>query len=183
MHQYRLTARAFCRYEVAVEAFDLEVVDGYAFGVGLAVGGDEEGLRAVRVDDAVTGLEVAGGYPAEFRLRPERVLVRCLEGLADAGGRLEGQVAEVVGCALEGLEDTARFKLAGGRVGRQDQLSRANVLDVEELVVLGADAVVAGDIRVERRRSDSVSRARRRKAVGARPTGQRLEKTEESDDE
>ncbi len=40
MHQHRHAARAFCRYEVAVEALDFKVEDWDAFGVGLAVGGD-----------------------------------------------------------------------------------------------------------------------------------------------
>ena len=40
MHQHRFAARAFSGYEVAVEAFYLEVVDGYAFGMQFAVGGD-----------------------------------------------------------------------------------------------------------------------------------------------
>ncbi len=90
MHQHRLAARAFCRYEVAVEPFDLEVVDGYAFGVGFAAGGEEEGLLAMWVDDSVAGLEVAGGGPAKLGLRPEGVLVGGFEGLAGAGGGLEG---------------------------------------------------------------------------------------------
>ena len=63
------------------------------------------------------------------------MLVGGFEGLAGAGGRLEGEVAQVVGCAAEGLEDAARFELAGGGVRGEDELAGANVLDVEELVV------------------------------------------------
>ncbi len=165
MHQHWLAARAFCRYEVAVEAFYLEVVDWDAFGVGFAMRGDEERGGAVGVDDSVAGLEVAGGAPAKFGLRPEGVLVGGFEGLAGAGGGFKGEVAEMVRNAAEDLLDAFGLKLAGGGVRGEDELSGANVLDVEEAEGLAADAVVAGKFGVERVESDGLLNARRRKAV------------------
>ena len=149
MDQNRLAARAFCRYEVAVETLDLKIVDGDAFGVRFPTRRDKQGLLAMRIDDAVAGLEVTGGGPAKFRLRPEWMLVGGFEGLFGAGGRLEGEVAEMVGDAAEDLLDAFWLKLPGGGVHREDVLAGANVLDVEEVVGLAADAVVAGDVRVE----------------------------------
>ena len=77
MHQHRHAARTLAGDEVAVEVFNFEVEDWDAFGVGLAVGGEEEGWRAVGVDGAVAGFQISCRYPAGGAVGPEGVLVGC----------------------------------------------------------------------------------------------------------